>query len=248
MKSGRSIRTAAFGPESGPWIVAARPVPPVGTILYHVCQPLEHLIGHSTTKADLFPTSRPNTFRVYVKLGRATSQRLTGSILRRCPEIASDLPLPYQEIMYKGPSLGWDVHSKKIWCVDRSTAESLDPWDSALFGHACLSQGALVCRVMEEGRIRAWDTIMVTYDDPASAPRTGGSAVSLALLVFCAIEKAIDHPGPSLICIPDQRVAEMLTARRTKWGMVGKVSGIIYRECLAVHRPVQSSDTPRFPR
>ena len=26
----------------------------------------------------------------------------------------------------------------------------------------------------------------------------------------------------------------MLTARRNKWGMVGKVSGIIHRECLAL--------------
>ena len=59
--------------------------------------------------------------------------------------------------------------------------------------------------------------VKVTYDDPVSAPISGGSAVSLALLVFGAIRKAIDNPGPSLKCIPDQRVVEMLTARRNKW-------------------------------
>ena len=42
--------------------------PPVGTYLFHVCQPLEHLIGHSKTKVDLFPASKRNIFRVYIRL------------------------------------------------------------------------------------------------------------------------------------------------------------------------------------
>ena len=65
------------------------------------------------------------------------------------------------------------------------------------------------------------------YDNPDTAPTSGGSAVSLALMVFGAISKAIEHAGLSLICVPDQRVATMLTERRNKWGMVGKVSGVI---------------------
>ena len=87
---------------------------------------------------------------------------------------------------------------------------------------------------MEDGRIRHWETVKVTYENPYPAPISGGSAVSLALLVLGSIVKGIDHPRPSLTCVPDQRVAEMLTARRNKWGMIGKVSGIIYRECLVL--------------
>ena len=86
-------------------------------------------------------------------------------------------------------------------------------------------------------RISAWEIDKVTFDDVDTAPTSGGSAVSLALLVLGAIAKAAEHPGPSVICVPDQRVADMLTARRNKWGMVGKVSGIIYRECLALFHP-----------
>ena len=175
--------------------------PPVGTHLSDVCQPLEHLTGHSTTKADLFPTSKLNIFRVYVNLGRATSQRPTWSILRRSSEIAPDLPRPYLDLPVRGPSLGWGAHPKRVWCVDRSSTDSPDPWESSLFGHARLYHGAVVCRVVEGGRIRAWETVKVTYDDPASAPLSGGSAVSLALLVFGAIRNAIGHPGPSLICV-----------------------------------------------
>ena len=65
---------------------------------------------------------------------------------------------------------------------------------------------------MEDGRIRAWEAVKVSYEDPSSAPFSGGGTVSLALLVFGAIVKALDPPGPSLICVPDQRAAEMLTA------------------------------------
>ena len=37
--------------------------PPVGTLLSHDCLPLEHQTGHSTSKVDLFPTTKPNIFR-----------------------------------------------------------------------------------------------------------------------------------------------------------------------------------------
>ena len=112
-----------------------------------------------------------------------------------------------------GPSFDWDVHPKIIWCVNMSSTDSACQREAALFGHARLFQGAHVCRVTEEGRIRAWESVMVTYDDLASAPFSGGGAVSLAFLVFGAIGKAINRPGPSLICIPDQRAVEMLTER-----------------------------------
>ena len=80
-----------------------------------------------------------------------------------------------------GPSLGWDIHPKMIWCADMSGMDSPDPWEVALFGYARLFQGAYVCRVMEEDWIRAWNIVKVTYEDPASALFSGGGAVSLAL-------------------------------------------------------------------
>ena len=36
----------------------------------------------------------------------------------------------------KGPSLGWDVHLKMIWCVDRAGTDSPDPWTAAVPGPA----------------------------------------------------------------------------------------------------------------
>ena len=115
--------------------------------------------GHSTFKADLFPDTKPNILRAYVKLGRVTARGLLGSILRRCPEIAPDLPCSRQEPGVRRPSLGWDVHPKVVWCADRSSTDSPDPWDAALLGHARLFQGAFLCRVMEEGKIRDWVTV-----------------------------------------------------------------------------------------
>ena len=91
-----------------------------------------------------------------------------------------------------------------IWCVNRAGADSPDPWTAALFGHARLFQGGIVNRLMEIDKVK--------FGDPDTAPSSGGSAVSLALLVLGAIAKAAEHPGPSIICVPDQRVADMLTA------------------------------------
>ena len=62
------IRTRRWSMASG-WFPSE---PPEGNPLYHACQPLEHLTGHSTTVDELFPTSKPNVLRIYVKLGRAS--------------------------------------------------------------------------------------------------------------------------------------------------------------------------------
>ena len=115
--------------------------------------------------------------------------------------------------MAKGPSLGWDIHPKMVWCVDRASADPPDPWAATLFGHARLFQGSLGSRLLVDGKICAWGVVKADYDNPDTAPTSGGSAVSLALMVFGAISKAIEHAGPSLIRIPDQRVATMLTER-----------------------------------
>ena len=76
--------------------------PSVGTYLYHACQSMEHLTGHSTSKDELFLSSEPKIFRIYVKLGRATSLRLAGSILRRSPDIRPILPRLHQESLAVG--------------------------------------------------------------------------------------------------------------------------------------------------
>ena len=81
------------------------------------------------------------------------------------------------------------------------------------------------------------DIVKVAFDDPSSAPISGSGAVLLALLVFGATVQALNYPGPSLMCVPDQRIVDMLAACRNKWGMVGNVSDRIYRECLALLRP-----------
>ena len=99
---------------------------------------------------------------------------------------------------------------------------------------------AYVSRVMEEDRIRSWDIVKVAFETPSSAIFSGGSEVSLELLVFGAIVQALNHPDPSLICVPDQRIADMLVALRNKWGMVGKISGRIYWECWALLHPLIS--------
>ena len=54
--------------------------------------------------------------------------------------------------------------------------------------------------------------------DSGSAPFTGGSAATLDLLVFGDIAEALKYPGPSVICIPDKRMTDMLDARRSKCG------------------------------
>ena len=83
---------------------------------------------------------------------------------------------------------------------------------------------------MEEGRILPWDLATVTFEDPSHAPFSGGSSVTLALLIFEVLVQALAHPGPSTIGVPEQKVAAMLEARRLPRGWVGKVNGRIYRE------------------
>ena len=61
-----------------------------------------------------------------------------------------------------------------VWCMDRANTDSPDPWAAALHGHARLFQGALVSRLMKEGRINAWETVKVTYDKPDTAPSQVG--------------------------------------------------------------------------
>ena len=64
-----------------------------------------------------------------------------------------------------------------IWCVDRASTDSPDPWAAALLGHARLFQGGIVKRFMVDGRMIAWELVKVTYGDPDTAPTSGGSAV-----------------------------------------------------------------------
>ena len=78
------------------------------------CLPLEHLAGRSLHKADLFPPTKPNIYRVFIKSGQVTAQRMAGSIISRCLEVAPDLPCSPQEPVPKGPSLGWDIHPKMV--------------------------------------------------------------------------------------------------------------------------------------
>ena len=81
--------------------------PHVGAIFFHNLQPLEHLTGYTITSGELFPTSKPNIFRVYVKLVRATPTMFSYSIFRRCPEVTRRHPRHPKAGPFAGPSLGW---------------------------------------------------------------------------------------------------------------------------------------------